>query len=550
MLSCLEQKITLSPPPQKFCYEWIKDQGNAQSVRPLIRVCLIADLLIFAAMSARAQSTSVGGGTLSWTVNESYGQCGPGYPGPFSYNQYTFGSFSFNNIPLSASAAWIQDNNSTTGCPPPGGQPGYMVLPSSAGYGNSCAITFTPDSAYDGYATLNCSASAITGFINPKYVVVGVMYAPPGQLSDVQYTNTTMVGNTISLSNSFQSGVGYSVTVGGGIGAASVFGGQVKLTATESTDYNQTSSSSSTNTLTQASTVRYTVSGTPTEAPINHDYDYILLWLNPELLVQYTPPNSGNSAIVTWTGYAFDPNDPVSGQPPASGPYISGPDVLEVQVGCLNGHFSCPSLLAWQNNSQTPGSMVASGLLARSWQSSGYTWSPGESAALNFNDVCQILTFDPLSATPSQCPTQNNYTLLASYPSVTSDGRFTKDGYPPNPVQYAIGASNEYYSLMHTDSQTQSQGNSKQIQQAFSLSQSFSSSFADIFSTSTTLKESLALTWTYSTLASLNTTETLQNSLSVTGPPDSPAYPANQPNEFVAYQDNTFGTFVFVPVYQ
>jgi hypothetical protein len=37
----------------------------------------------------------------------------------------------------------------------------------------------------------------------------------------------------------------------------------------------------------------------------------------------------------------------------------------------------------------------------------------------------------------------------------------------------------------------------------------------------------------------------LTNALSVTGPPDGSNY--DGPTQFLAYQDNTFGTFVFVP---
>jgi hypothetical protein len=38
---------------------------------------------------------------------------------PYTYNLYSFGSFTFNyqgtNYPLSGVAAWVQDNNSPTG---------------------------------------------------------------------------------------------------------------------------------------------------------------------------------------------------------------------------------------------------------------------------------------------------------------------------------------------------------------------------------------------------------------------------------------------------
>jgi len=60
------------------------------------------------------------------------------------------------------------------------------------------------------------------------------------------------------------------------------------------------------------------------------------------------------------------------------------------------------------------------------------------------------------------------------------------------------------------------------------------------------MTETRTLTWNYSRLDTLNTSTTLTNQLSVTGPPDPPpAY--NGPTQFIAYQDNIFGTFAFVP---
>ena len=80
---------------------------------------------------------------------------------------------------------------------------------------STSAKEFSTDGAYYMTATGgNGSASAAAmGFINPKYVVVGVTYAPPGSSSSVQYTNTTSVGSTTTISNSFTSGVGFSVSV-------------------------------------------------------------------------------------------------------------------------------------------------------------------------------------------------------------------------------------------------------------------------------------------------------------------------------------------------
>lgn len=413
-------------------------------------------------------------------------------------------------------------------------------------------------SSNEGLTAVATTPAGYQGFINPKYIVVGVTYAPPGGSSYVTYTDTTSVGSTTTIRNSFSNDAGFSVSMsGGGTLSAGWFNGGFTVTPTESTDYTQGSSSSTTTTINKASTISYKTDGTPTEAPVSSDYDYFWIWVNPELFVTYTPPVGSTPGSVVVTGDGMDPNDPVTGLPQPGVQYTAGPDVLEIQVGSLNGDLQtdsqgvpCGSYLEWSNG-EAPGSFVMSGLLARSWQSTanGYYWPSGEQSGLSFNDVCQILTLDPLATTPSQCPTQNDYTLLNSLPSTTSDGRFSKIPYPPNPIQYPIGGGTEQYSTVQTNTQSVSMGNSTQIKQAFSVSEKFSvSSFFGLTSDSITFKESDTLIWNYSTLSTLTNTTTLTDALSITGPPDTPTYPGNEPVEFLGYQDNTFGTFYFAPV--
>jgi hypothetical protein len=372
------------------------------------------------------------------------------------------------------------------------------------------------------------------GMINPKYVVVGVTYAPPGSASTVTYANTTMVGSSTNVSTSFTNQTGYTVTVSRNIGipAGSILNGGVTLTTTTSKNYTQGSNTSLTNTVSKATTIQYTTPGTPTFSPVNSDYDFIWLWLNPELLMTYTPAEGATPAALNLTGYAFDPNDPISGQPQQGVTYVGGPDIVQVQVGCLTGHFSCPSTLVLTNG------VVTSGVLARSWAANLYAWPSGEGPGLTSADIAKILTFDPLI--PS-----NNYTLLNSLPSTTSDGRFTKEPFPPNPIQYAVGGATEAYSVQQMNSQSVAAGTTHTIQQAFGVSEQFGTSFFGFFTSTVTIAESQTLTWNYSRLDTLNTSQTLTNQLSVTGPPDPPpAYTG--PTQFIAYQDNIFGTFAFV----
>src|SRR5262245_17761609 len=225
------------------------------------------------------------------------------------------------------------------------------------------------DDMYHNVYDINITEPTHTaGFINPEYIVVGVTYAPPGSSSTVTYSNTTMVGSTTNISTSFTSETGFSVSVDKTfkMAAGNIVAGSVKLTTSQSQNYTQGSNTSVTNTISKATTIGYTTHGTPTFSPVNSDYDYIWLWLNPELVMTYVPAYGATPASLNLSGYAFDPSDPVSGQPQPGVPYVGGPDILEVQVGCLNGHFSCPSTLVLTNG------VVTSGTLARSWAANEY----------------------------------------------------------------------------------------------------------------------------------------------------------------------------------
>lgn len=380
------------------------------------------------------------------------------------------------------------------------------------------------------------------GFVNPKFVVLAVDYAPPGSNSYTQYGGTTSVGNTINLSNSFESGVSYSVSVArqSNLKLGSVLNGQATYTASSSTDVSQESNSSTTTTISKSSTVQYTNYGTPTFSPVNSDYDYIWLWLNPEVVVYYIPSVGSSPASIQWNGYAIDPNDPGGTQ---------GPDKFPVEVGCLNGHFSCPSALQWLNGTEGPGSYVTSGTLARTWQSTaaGYQWPSGEVPGLTFNDVCQILNQDVLAVTPSQCPVQKDYTGFNGLPNTTPDGRFTQDLYPPNPIAYTVGALATAYNTVQTNTQSVAQGATTTITQTFSVETAFNGAFLSLFSGAVVVNRTQTLQWKSSWLDTLTTSTTISDGLSVTGPPNPPPV-YNGPDQFIAYQDNLIGTFIFVPV--
>jgi hypothetical protein len=245
-------------------------------------------------------------------------------------------------------------------------------------------------------------------------------------------------------------------------------------------------------------------------APVNHDDDYILLWLNP-LMIYTVYPSTKN---VVWNGYGYDNKD------------LQGPDIYPVQVGYLNGHFTdSPSVDA---------------VLARGWVTAnepGMIWPAGEGPGITSADKANILLADPL-ANPS-------YTIPSPFPTTTADGRFTQDPYPPNPVPYAPGGYNEAYSTVNINTQSVAQGASYSVKQAFGTEANFSGgTFLSTFTVD--IKTTDTLTWAYTWLNTLTVTNTLTDALSVTGPTScTPSY--SGPGEFVVFQDNLYGTFMFYP---
>jgi hypothetical protein len=380
----------------------------------------------------------------------------------------------------------------------------------------------------DVYSTGTWVASPVTGYINPKYVILGVTYAPPGPSSNVTYTNSNFVGNTTTTTDSFQSDVNLTVSVTKDIKAWSIVGGAaVSVTGSESTDYIQGSNSSSTTTISKQTSVSDKTNGTGDAFnPVNHDYDTIWLWLNP-LLIYTLDPNNPNS--LQWNGYGYDSNDP-------SG--TGGPDVFPVQVGWLNGHFgNSPSIQA---------------VLARSWVTTnepGMTWPSGEGPGLTSTDIATILQADPFAS--------GTYTLPSPLPSTTADQRFTQIAYPPNPIAYTQagpgngGGITTTYNTVYTNTSSVASGASQSFKQAFGIDSKFSGGtwFAKF---TLDIKQSNTLTWTHTWQTTLTTTQTLTDALSITGPgcpqtspPCTPLYTG--PGQFIVFQDNLFGTFMFYP---
>ena len=124
------------------------------------------------------------------------------------------------------------------------------------------------------------------GTIRPAYVIMTLVYAPPGTTTtmsvqtNVQYANGSTTGTTTSASSSFKGAVDVKAQVGGMLDSASVdFSASKSETDSQSVEF------------TQGRSFTITVHG-PSQDGINHDDDLFYLWLNPTLSVTVDPHKS------------------------------------------------------------------------------------------------------------------------------------------------------------------------------------------------------------------------------------------------------------------
>jgi hypothetical protein len=351
------------------------------------------------------------------------------------------------------------------------------------------------------------------GHINPKYIVVGVEYAPPGSSSNVSYTKDTVVGSTSSTSTSFNNKTSVSVSLSSTAGIPGFFSG--KETTTTSASYAQQSGSSNTVAVSQTVSNKTGLNGyTDPVTGVNHNYDYIFVWLNP--IAMYTVASSGGNTAIQFNGYGFDQTDTN---------VYNDLDVIGIPVGCLNGYFAATGNTAWVATCNDIASVYA-----RTWALNNVD---GSGPGLTADDLQSILQADPFYT--SYTPT------LAAGSYTTTDGRFTEcdtsgcqqtiDFEPNVPDSYSQG-----YTTTTTNTKNYSHTETFAVEQQFS-----SSAFWNTFSLS--LQTQNESTWVYSTSNSMSYSNGQTAAFTINGP--APGYTG--PLQFVAFQDNYFGTFMFQP---
>lgn len=524
-------------------------------------------LVLPASATTYSRSYSYGSnlGSLSYTATSTSLSCDSAY-GVVDYTRWVYSGFTYAD----SQAAINQSISGSTwydlgiggryvgsgDCPDASSSRGPTITYSGSGY------TITIDAGTSGYAGTNI---VVPGYVDPKYIVVGITYAPPGNGSNVNYTSSSLVSTTNSINSSFTSGYTESVSDTSSYILGWKYGG-LDTSTTASDKYSQSvqTSSSSSVTVSRETSTGLTVPGP--QCPytgVDHDYDIIWVWLNPVALFTLT-----NGGSVTWNGYGFSSLD----QPEM--------DVIGIVVGCLNGDLNCNSQL-WGSSTQ-PGPLVRAWASGESWPSGGTIPSgcPDKSGtttswcgpySLNTADLTAIKDRDPywnctyksgIGSTACPDPDSTRYTITGSedllyeqaVPGQTPPTKTFTQKYSNTSTQ---GQSAEYTSTHTLGMETVFKGHLFGYAFTDTLSQSNTmtsvNGWNDEITSSTTSDSVASITWA---------------PCAVSGTSCSPAYPPGnaynapqgasctalsnpqaygQAYEFDVYEDNLFGTFLLVP---
>jgi hypothetical protein len=373
------------------------------------------------------------------------------------------------------------------------------------------SVTNVHDPYDDGYpppeTSFGLGLPLVTGFVNPKYKVVGIAYTVPGEQSYVQYTDTTMLGTSTSTSSSFSTNVTTSVSVCGSTGPG-VCGSNdgVAVTGTYTNSFTQQSNTSSSYAVN--TTTSFVDKWSPLTGPnLDHGNDVVYVWVNPVAWYSYTltkvPPTT--SGPLAWNGYTYDLAD----------------DSNNMEV--------IPLRLSELLNPSTIDSFTL-GRLKRVW---AQTNTDGSGPGITNQDLLNIAAQDPFS--------NSTYTItIGSDGKTTTDKRFTQT---TNGELYYLPGDNNGYSWLYTTTATQGQGAQTTYQEGFALEEKYQ---ADWFVAGLTYdwKQSTTFTWMDQWNSLMTEMMSQQNLVDIVGPTGS----YTGPTEFNIFQDNVYGTFMVYPV--
>ena len=394
-------------------------------------------------------------------------------------------------------------------------------------------LNSTPQSAAEVYWP-----SLTTGTLYPKFMVLDVLYAPPGAGSTMTYTDATMVGTSTSTDNTFKNE--HTVTV-----KASFPVPYINATLTPQFDWGHTTTQDGTSTFSFNTTTTNTLivpgaAAVGTEGTkkvissgVDHESDIIRVWLNPAAV--YTlPPTASNTLI--WNGFATNPNDPN---------VVAGAmDIVALTVSQLDG-----SACNFTSIPCIPAELQAA--LDRNWDSAG-------AGGLQTADFQTILQRDPfatnisLNGSPAVPPPHTTGTFFD--PSIPVSDPITQQcstRYNFDPVlgqTFAFGqlgstnqALTQNYSLQSTTSHVT--GNT--TTDIYSVANTFSVTLGLPNKLSVSFTNANTFTWTNNYSSTKTNNSIITQALSIKNPLVTDKY--SGPTQMQVWQDKIYGTFMFYP---
>lgn len=235
--------------------------------------------------------------------------------------------------------------------------------------------------------------------IFPKYVVLGVVYAPPGSGSSVTYGQSQMVGASQDISSSFGQSNMVTVSISEEAGPLAVGFGSVGAGFSIGSGWGETTTNS-TNLSVQTTQGNAVSTAGPVSSAlgVNHDNDIIYILLNPVAGVSnYTGPAAGNLASFLWNGISYNSCDLTD--------LSDQMNVYQVIGGCDPNQYPFPDIVAipvWcLKNPYYPGTSCSQWLpyTSRSWDTSYWGTDPDTGLPLGpmltLRDYANILSQDP-----------------------------------------------------------------------------------------------------------------------------------------------------------
>lgn len=361
--------------------------------------------------------------------------------------------------------------------------------------------------AFQGKTSVSCKIYRVgdSGWVRPKYQIAGLTYAPPGSRSSVTYQSGFMSGTSTSRGLTFMNGVTYTESASLGSALSSVFGGSG--TVTTAGGWTQTKESTTSLSLTQQTSNGLIVPGPASSAAgVNHDYDTIYVWLNPEIFMMVF-----NTSVVSG-GYGYDARDPVIGM-----------DVVPLTVGQLKGIQPIPPNL-WSR-------------LNRSWDT-----DLGGLTTVDFQDIVKA---NPFATNPG------------FNPNTDTSKRFEQplNGNPPLPsnliINYAPAPpggqpNGQTYASSYSSTTAAGKTATDSYESSYSIDQTGTLTYYGVRLTArmaTTTKWSTTNKW-----SSTVTNGTSQSANFTIFPPFSTDNYTG-PTAIQVWKDNVYGTFMFYPLY-